>query len=466
MKAGYGSVLPPAAGLFLFADYLFLALQKDVASSIPVLVGVTAVAVMVLAALFHMGGKGEVHLSPAAVLGLALACRLLFLFKAPGLSDDINRFLWDGLQTLHGNNPYSLTPAASTAFDALSGAILKKVNHPQFFTIYPPAAQAVFAAGVALAKNYTGLKILLITFDMAGCLLIIRLLRTMNLPPWRAVLYAWHPLPIIEIAWSGHVDGAAIFFLLAAISLMVSPFGVAARTEDSRISTRPQALFRCSAAGAVLAFSILVKVIPLIYLPLFLCAAGSPFALAAGCVAVAALSSIPFLPDLAHMFTSLGVYARNWEFANAAFRTLRTLLDSGDRARLVLMGLAAILILAAAFSFRRRSGRQGRGGSADLMEPLYLITFVFLLLTPTLHPWYALYLAALLPFSAGPAGLVLSWTVFLSYHVLIGYSILGQWVENDLIAAAIWLGPVAAWTAALAARKRSRNPSNHLTGNQ
>jgi len=464
MKAGCRAALPPAAGLFLFADYLFLALQRDVASSIPVLVGVTAVAVMVLAALFYMGGKGEVHLSPAAVLGLALACRLLFLFKAPGLSDDINRFLWDGLQVLHGNNPYRLTPAASTAFDALSGAILGKVNHPQFFTIYPPAAQAVFAAGAALAKNYTGLKILLIVLDMAGCLLIIRLLRAMNLPPWRAVLYAWHPLPIIEIAWSGHVDGAAIFFLLATISFIMRPSSGIKIPGKGGGSILPRSLPRYLAGGATLGLSALIKVIPLIYLPVFLCAAASPFAMAAGCAAAMVLSSIPFLPHLTHMFSSLGVYARNWEFANAAFRTFRTLLGSGDQARLVLMGLAAILILAAAFSLRRRSGRQGGGGPGDLMQSLYLITFVFLLLTPTLHPWYALYLAAFLPFSAGPAGLVLSWTVFLSYHVLIGYSILGQWVESDLIAAAIWLAPVAAWAASFAARKRSRNPSNHLTG--
>ncbi|HLA04819.1 MAG TPA: hypothetical protein VJZ16_02435 [Syntrophales bacterium] len=81
------------------------------------------------------------------------------------------------------------------------------------------------------------------------------------------------------------------------------------------------------------------------------------------------------------------------------------------------------------------------------MRSLYGITFGFLLLTPTLHPWYALYLVSLLPFMAGPAGLVLTWAVFLSYRVLIGYAIDGQWIESDLIAAVIWFSPVVAWSA-------------------
>ena len=79
------------------------------------------------------------------------------------------------------------------------------------------------------------------------------------------------------------------------------------------------------------------------------------------------------------------------------------------------------------------------------MKTIYGITFSFLLLTPTLHPWYALYLAALFPFAAGVSGLVLSWTVFLSYHVQIRYLLLGQWIESDLIAAVIWLTPVLAF---------------------
>ncbi len=456
MRIGCRAALPRVVGLLLFADYLFLALRRDVPVSIPILVGVTAMAVILLAVLFYGGGKEEIQLSPGAILGFALACRLLFVLQAPQLSDDIYRYLWDGLQTLHGNNPYSRTPAASVAFDGWSATILNKVNHPLFHTIYPPAAQVIFAAGAALAKGYGGLKVVLVTLDMATCMVIIALLRTMNLPVWRAVLYAWHPLPIIEIAWSGHIDVAAVLFLFAAVALVIRSGEGADLKKGLRGTARVKTIVLHSGAGAAVALSILVKVIPLIYLPVLLCAAIAPLYLAGGCVSALALFSIPFLPDLSHMLASLGIYLQNWEFANAAFRTLRTLLDSGSQTRMVLASLSVALILVITILFRRRTRQQGSPVAPGLMDSLYLVTFVYLLLAPTLHPWYALYLAALLPFSAGPAGLVLSWAVFLAYHVTIRYSILGEWAENDLIAAVIWLSPVLAWSITFFVRRFSR----------
>ena len=59
-----------------------------------------------------------------------------------------------------------------------------------------------------------------------------------------------------------------------------------------------------------------------------------------------------------------------------------------------------------------------------------MIAMVYLVLTLTMHPWYAAcYLVVFLPFATGStgmilaglslAGLMLSWTVLLSYRVLI-----------------------------------------------
>ena len=81
--------------------------------------------------------------------------------------------------------------------------------------------------------------------------------------------------------------------------------------------------------------------------------------------------------------------------------------------------------------------------SVSFIKTIYGIAFLYLLLTPTLHPWYALYLVCLFPFFAEPGGLILSWSVFLSYYVLINYTLLGQWIENDTVAAGIWFASVA-----------------------
>jgi hypothetical protein len=83
------------------------------------------------------------------------------------------------------------------------------------------------------------------------------------------------------------------------------------------------------------------------------------------------------------------------------------------------------------------------------MEACYAITMALLLLTPTLHPWYALCLAVFLPFCPGPAGVVLCWSVFLTYQVQISYFILGQWIENSQVTAAVFLAPVTAFVLSM-----------------
>jgi hypothetical protein len=97
----------------------------------------------------------------------------------------------------------------------------------------------------------------------------------------------------------------------------------------------------------------------------------------------------------------------------------------------------------------------GRCGDAPLLLELqayYVLAMAFLLLTPVLNPWYALTLAVFLPFAAGPAGLVLSWSVFLSYQVLIPATLLGRWTEESLTPGLVWLPPCAAFLFSMAAR--------------
>ena len=78
----------------------------------------------------------------------------------------------------------------------------------------------------------------------------------------------------------------------------------------------------------------------------------------------------------------------------------------------------------------------------------------FLLPSPTLHPWYALYLACFLPFVPGAAGLVMTWAVILSYRVLIHFTLLGVWEENDAIPALIWCATVGVLMLGWFIRKR------------
>ena len=141
------------------------------------------------------------------------------------------------------------------------------------------------------------------------------------------------------------------------------------------------------------------------------------------------------------------LYARNWEFAGYAFNTIRAVTGSGTIARMLLAGsfLAAVLFATCRLAIRLKATLSPAARGRQALAACYAIAMALLLLTPTLQPWYALSLAVFLPFCAGPAGLVLCWAVFLTYRVQIPYFILGEWIENPQVTAAVFLAPVTAF---------------------
>jgi hypothetical protein len=193
----------------------------------------------------------------------------------------------------------------------------------------------------------------------------------------------------------------------------------------------------------------LVKVYPLFLAPLLFLAVPRPRRLhfLAAFLGKTALLLLPFLPYLANLAATLGVYARNWEFSGFAFNLLHGVTGSGTTARAILaISLCSIIAVVTLRTGKKLRGEQSPVSAGRLvMEGCYIAAMTFLLLSPTLHPWYALFLAVFLPFAAGPAGLVFCWAVFLTYRVQIGYFILGEWHESAYVTALIALAPVAAF---------------------
>lgn len=427
-----------AIPLLLAALFLVLAREPELRLAVPLLAGVSAAATMVLAFVFYRGERHPFTWSPAVILGIALLLRLMFVMAPAQLSDDIYRYLWDGHNVLSGVNPYAAAPAAVTPETGML-QIHQAINHKEYTTIYPPAAQLIFAAGTALGGTVTGLKAFLVLIDLVLCAMTILLLQRLGLPIQRAVLYAWNPLPILEIAGSGHVDGAGMALFLAAILLLF-------RYGGSKTGA--------AGSGAVFAAAALVKLFPLVLGPVLFLLVPRPRRLhfAAGFCCGVALLSIPFLPDLVRILDSLGAYGKNWEFAGFAFNTLRGATGSGSLARLALVAVLLVCIAAAAWRTAAaqdpEDAQDGRVAPVKVRRVLagcYAVAMALLLTTPTLQPWYALILATLLPFAAGPAGMVLCWAVLLTYRVQLSYFILGEWIECGWVTAAVFLAPVTAW---------------------
>lgn len=211
------------------------------------------------------------------VLLFALLFRMTLVASQPILEIDFYRYLWDGRVTLSGLNPYHHSPfeiedavdepqpsAELAELVSLSRqsptvqTIFSRVHWRAVPTVYPPAAQAVFAlaarftpADAPLETHILVLKSLLILFDLGTVGVLIVLLKHLGLPPAWALVYAWCPLVLKEFANSGHLDAVAIFFTTLALYLLL----------------RWSSLLGAGIGMGVLGVAVLSKSYPLVLLP-------------------------------------------------------------------------------------------------------------------------------------------------------------------------------------------------------
>ena len=154
------------------------------------------------------------------ILGLAAIMRAMLLF-APPHSTDIYRYVWDGRVQADGINPYLYIPEdPALAHLRDDGDIYPHINRRSYApTIYPPAAQIVFAAVAHIAQTVTMMKAAMLAFEALAIGAILALLKARAMPLAFVALYAWHPLALWEVAGSGHVDIVGVALLLVSLLL-------------------------------------------------------------------------------------------------------------------------------------------------------------------------------------------------------------------------------------------------------
>ncbi|MEN3335960.1 MAG: alpha,6-mannosyltransferase [Blastocatellia bacterium] len=177
--------------------------------------------------------KWNRHSSPVArwltlgiILVFAIALRATLVPQRPYLSSDVYRYAWDGHVQTHGINPYRFAPAAPP-LDPLRdkdhypnvAKIYPNINRANLPTPYPPGAQLFYLlVGWLQPLNVTAFKAAAMIFDLITILALMWTLSRARLDPARAILFAWHPLPIWEGAHTGHLEAA--FMMLLALALL------------------------------------------------------------------------------------------------------------------------------------------------------------------------------------------------------------------------------------------------------
>lgn len=338
----------------------------------------------------------------AVALGAAALARLLFLAAPPALSGDIYRAIWEGRVVAAGHDPWRSPPDAPELEDlrARHPEIRERVEYWKLPAIYPPGAQAFAAAVTAVSTSPRVMKAALVLAEAALVAALICLLRRRGRDPLLVVAYAWNPLPLVEIAGSGHGDVLGVALAAAALAA----------------ASRP------ALAGALAALSGTVKFAGFALLPFLwrrLADGRRRLALALAAAVSTAAVTAPFLspaaaPDgLAARFAefrfSLGHYLRHWRFNDSLFPAVEAAFGAYARP-------AAFALLAAVFA-----ALLARRPAPPATLAFGLLAGAAFLLTPTAHPWYLLWCLPFLvlhPERRAPysAALALTLTTVLAYY--------------------------------------------------
>ena len=348
------------------------------------------------------------------IWGFAILFRLIMLTTAPTLSDDVFRYIWDGHLLNQGVNPYAL-PVESSLLDQYDTPLRELINNSWMASPYLPSTQLLFAAVVRLVPQSTlAFQVVATVFDLLTGLLVMDILKTLNLPRNRVLIYLWNPLIVVEFSHSAHSD--ALMLLLIMLSFW---FLLRARPDEAN-----QGHYRTASAVSLAAAS-LTKALPGLLAPLFIRRWGWRRAvlygiLAAGAIALFALGAgwgISGPLDGSGVFGALRIYAQYWNYNSSIYHWLEVLITghsapgavpvdiAGQGTIRLIRGVLAVVTMTIAigvgiWAWRLDDPeRRGHNTRSIFLLRLALVPLgAYLLLTYTVHPWYVTLVIPLIPF--------------------------------------------------------------------
>lgn len=338
------------------------------------------------------------------IFSFGLIFRITLIPLPPFLSDDIYRYIWDGYIQANGINPY-LYPPNSPELITLRNNIFPSINHSHLPTIYPPLSQMFFfLAYYIIGNSFINIKIVFLLFDIVTALLLVKILGKLNLPLINVAIYFLCPLPILEFFISGHIDIIGIcFFILFLYFYIVS---------------------KTLLSSSSLAFAILIKLLPIIFLPIALYKLGKRKAL----IFLSILLFILFIFYLPHylivnekIFGSFGNFVKDFYFNSSIFSLLYELTNSNQLAAIICYFALGIWLLIVALTCQ------------DFIRGIFWTLVGFYIFSPIVHPWYLTWIVPLLIFIPNKAFFWLIMSCQLSYYVLINYHTQNLWQDLPLI---------------------------------
>mgnify|MGYP001375494233 FL=1 len=354
---------------------------------------------------------------------LAFGFRAVFILAIPNLSQDFYRFIWDGRMILEGINPYLFTVESFISqgdFPVAEAQALRAGMgdlNASHFTNYPPINQLCFTiaalfAGKSILGSVFVMRLLIIAADFGTLHFGKALLEKLNIPIYNIFWYILNPFIIIELTGNLHFEGVMIFFLVWSLYLLY--------------------IGKWQFAALVLALSISVKLIPLIFLPLFfqwfmkrndknketstVLNFTRLIVFYAIIIMTTLLLFVPFYSsEFIHNYSKTVVlWFQNFEFNGSIYYIAREIgfLFRGYNEIAIIGTVTPILVIL--FVLIITFFRRNRTPIALITAMLLVLSFYYFT-TTTVHPWYLATLLILSVFTKYKFPLVWSFVIILSY---------------------------------------------------
>lgn len=338
------------------------------------------------------------------LFSIGLLFRLSFLFSFPALSDDVYRFIWDGILLNNSADPFAMLPSEMSELSDFQEFLLAKMNSPNYYSVYPPGLQYIFGLTAwigsdSLLANVLVFRSLIIMAEVAAFFLLRNILKRLKLSAHRAFIYFLNPLVIIELSGNLHPEAFWICLFLLAVYLMMKQ--------------------KWALSGAAFASSIMIKLIPLLFAPILIrklrLNAFFSFAISAILLSLSLGIIIVDLNTILNLGDSIDLYFRNFEF-NASIYYLLSWVGFQFYGYNPIQSLGPLLAILTALMVLFIQLRKSSIDWHSMLKRTLLSLAIYYLLALVVHPWYLAPLIALSCFRSYLFPLIWSMLIFLSYH--------------------------------------------------
>lgn len=304
------------------------------------------------------------------ILSVFAISAFLFLLMPTNLSTDIYRYIWDGWLLSAGHNPYFYTPNTPPNQSFTNIEFFKIMDHKEKHPPYPPLAELIFLVSY-YAYYFLGLlgAKLVFVFPIFALFTLTYKLIQKNL----FALLLLNPVLLLEVFYSGHIDSYLVLFFFLAFLFFNSK--------------------RYLLSALFLGFSILIKIFPVIFLPVFAAVllkkkqvkTSLLFGLVTALVVITGY--VPFITNSLFPITNLSTWVKSQEFNAGIYRLLyESLSEVVSNPHEIAKMLSLILLLGITiFALFKKF----------TVQTILIVTIFYFSLIPSHYPWYSLFLIPL-----------------------------------------------------------------------